>query len=35
MAQEKMIEKGYKELIVWEKADELAFEIYKATKHFP
>ena len=25
----------YKELIVWQKADELAIEIYKATRSFP
>jgi four helix bundle protein len=25
----------YKELIVWQKADELAIEIYKISKHFP
>lgn len=25
----------YKELKVWQKADELAFEIYKITKSFP
>lgn len=27
--------KGYKKLIVWEKADELAFQVYLATKSFP
>jgi len=27
--------KGYKKLIVWRKADELAFEVYIATKNFP
>jgi len=26
---------NYKELIVWQKSDELAFEIYKLTKKFP
>lgn len=26
---------GYKKLLVWQKADELAFEIYRATKSFP
>lgn len=26
---------GYKKLIVWQKSDELAFEIYKITKQFP
>ena len=25
----------YKNLKVWQKADELAFEVYKITKHFP
>lgn len=25
----------YKELIVWQKADELAIEVYKATRNFP
>ncbi len=29
------MEKGYKKLIVWQKADELAFQIYLATKEFP
>ncbi|MBU1146933.1 MAG: four helix bundle protein [Candidatus Omnitrophica bacterium] len=28
-------EVGYKRLIIWQKADEFAFEIYKATKGFP
>ena len=28
-------EKGYKKLLVWHKADELAFQIYLATKSFP
>ena len=27
--------KAYKKLIVWEKADELAYQIYLATKDFP
>ena len=27
--------KGYKKLIVWQRADELAFQIYLATKRFP
>jgi four helix bundle protein len=27
--------KGYKKLIVWQKADDLAYKIYKATKKFP
>jgi four helix bundle protein len=26
---------GYKKLIVWHKADDLAHEVYKATKDFP
>jgi four helix bundle protein len=26
---------NYKKLIVWQKADELAFEVYKATERFP
>jgi four helix bundle protein len=26
---------NHKNLIVWQKADRLAFEIYKATEHFP
>jgi len=30
-----MCEKGYKKLIVWRKADELAFQIYRITKDFP
>lgn len=30
-----MTEKGYKKLIVWKKADELAYQIYVATKGFP
>jgi four helix bundle protein len=29
------LEKGYKKLIVWQKADELAFQIYLETKNFP
>ena len=28
-------ERGYKKLIAWQKADELAFRIYKATEMFP
>ncbi len=28
-------EKGYKKLIVWQKADELAFQVYQETKDFP
>ncbi|MFH1593711.1 MAG: four helix bundle protein [Candidatus Omnitrophota bacterium] len=27
--------KGYKKLLVWQKADELAYEIYIASKEFP
>ena len=27
--------KAYRRLVVWQKADELAYEIYKATKEFP
>lgn len=27
--------KGYKKLIVWKKADELAYQVYLATKTFP
>ena len=30
-----MIEKGYKKLRVWQKADELAYQVYIATKDFP
>jgi four helix bundle protein len=30
-----MGEKGYKKLVVWQKADDLAFKIYMATKSFP
>jgi four helix bundle protein len=29
------MEKGYKKLIVWQKADELAYQIYLETKKFP
>lgn len=29
------MEYGYKKLIVWEKADALAFQIYSLTKNFP
>ncbi|OGW94380.1 MAG: four helix bundle protein [Omnitrophica bacterium RIFCSPLOWO2_02_FULL_45_16] len=28
-------EKGYKKLIVWRKADELAYQVYVETKKFP
>jgi four helix bundle protein len=27
--------KGYRNLIVWQKADELAFQVYKSTETFP
>ena len=30
-----MKEAGYKRLIVWQKADELAYQIYLETKNFP
>ena len=30
-----MVEKSYKKLIVWQKADQLAREVYIETKHFP
>ena len=26
---------GYRKLIVWQKADDLAFQIYQTTKSFP
>ena len=29
------MEKGYKKLIVWKKADELAYQIYLITQNFP
>jgi len=29
------MEKGYKKLIVWQKSDELAYQIYLETKKFP
>jgi len=29
------MEKGYKKLLVWQKADELAYQIYIETKKFP
>ncbi len=29
------MEKGYKKLIVWQKADELAYQVYLNTKEFP
>jgi four helix bundle protein len=33
--EEKMGEAGYKKLIVWKKADDLAYQIYVGTKKFP
>ena len=30
-----MLEKGYKKLLVWTKADDLAYQIYQETKNFP
>ena len=30
-----IVGKGYKKLIIWQKADELAFMLYKASKEFP
>lgn len=30
-----MGDKGYKKLVVWQKADELAYQIYMKTKTFP
>ncbi len=29
------MEKGYKKLLIWQKADELAYQVYLATKTFP
>ena len=29
------MQKGYRKLIVWQKADELAFQVYLVTKNFP
>ena len=34
-AKARLMEKGYKKLLVWQKADDLALRIYKATKDFP
>ena len=31
----KEFEKGYKKLYVWQKADELAYQVYLASKKFP
>ncbi|MBI3075146.1 MAG: four helix bundle protein [Parcubacteria group bacterium] len=33
--QQETNKKGYKNLIVWQKSDELAFQVYLATKKFP
>ena len=30
-----MNEKGFKKLLVWQKADELAYQVYLLTKNFP
>lgn len=30
-----MVKKGYQKLIVWQKADELAYQIYLTTENFP
>ncbi|MEA3306771.1 MAG: four helix bundle protein [Elusimicrobiota bacterium] len=30
-----MLERGYKKLIVWQKADDLAYQVYIETKTFP
>lgn len=30
-----MVEVGYRKLTVWRKADELAYEVYVATRNFP
>jgi four helix bundle protein len=30
-----MVQYGYKQLIIWQKADEFAFQVYLATKTFP
>jgi len=35
MTQDTGNKKGYEKLIVWNKADKLAFDIYLATKNFP
>ncbi len=29
------MEKGYKKLLIWQKADELAYQVYLAAKSFP
>ena len=33
--EEDIMEKGYKKLLVWQKADKLAYEVYLETKKFP
>lgn len=30
-----MVKKGYEKLIVWQKADDLAYRVYAETKNFP
>ena len=35
MMQEYSQEKGYKKLFVWQRADELAYQIYSMTSNFP
>ena len=30
-----MVKKGYKKLIVWQKADKLAYQVYLATRDYP
>ncbi len=35
LKEKEMVEVGYKKLTVWHKADELAFQVYVATKKFP
>ena len=32
---QEMNEKGFKKLLVWQKADELAYQVYLLTKNFP
>ena len=34
-APEKTVENGYRKLIVWQKADQLAYQIYSATRSLP
>lgn len=33
--QQETSDKGYRRLVVWQKADELAFQVYNVTKDFP